>query len=290
MIIPVGTAASGLDIFLRYNNVLTDPISITYQIFEPGDTIVGSGSGFRRSTGHYDARNSVIPSGFDISNPWKIEWTFTSPANVTSTACENFIVVSELVPAFSNIDNIIEQLKLDLGLRDTDFTQSQLETFIIKALNKINRSLCLAGTDQELHLDETTGTITPPINSAGLDLILMSVECLIVRRDRRVAISKGIRVRDGDSEIDTTAGFVGQRELSQDLCNDYEKAIAQLLYNGCAITEGGMDRIPGDLIWYGNSRIYADMDHDGQGSGQTRDFSSPFDSSGMSFTIPNRGC
>lgn len=271
MIIAVGASGILLDIYTRYQGVLTDPSSISYVIYEPGDTAVASGAGHKESTGHYDARDSIIPSGYSVASSWSIVWTIVSPAGVTSTATEEFTVVSSLTSSFSNVDNLIDQLKLDLGIT-TEYTQAQFETFITKALNRLNRRLQLTDTTAELYFDDTTGTIQPTPNATIFDLILMQIECLIVKQARRTAVGKGIRVRDGDSEIDTTAGFGGHKDVVDDFCGELDAAINKLLY---FLASTG-----GDIVNYANSYIFQIMSHQGDGSGEIRDFSSPFDSSG----------
>ncbi len=278
-IIPINTAASGLDIFLRQNGVLTNPLSITYVVKEPSGTIIDSDVGFKRSTGHYDARNTIIPSGFVINLPWKITWTFVSPNNITSSATEEFTVIEGFVPSFIEFDSIIELVKVDLGLTATEFTDEQFKSFVTKSLNRINRELCLENTVNELSLDSVTEEITPTLNSAGIDLLVLSIECLIVKRKRSIAIGKGIRIRDADSEIDTTAGFGGQRDLVENACDAFNKAISQIIYGGCSIFKDKQATITGSVIGYSNSRIIEVMDHAGEGTGLERDFSSPFDSS-----------
>lgn len=270
MLIPVGLPASGLDIFLRFQGVLTDPLSISYDIIEPALTTVASGVGFKRSTGHYDARNSVIPSGFSISEAWTITWTFTSPVGVTSSLSENFTVVAALVPSFDNLTNIKNDIKTDLGIT-TEFTDTELTTFIQKALNRLNRRLNYVGTSQELSFDSGLGVILPTPSTALLDLITLQSECLIASRSRVSAVAKGIRVRDGDSEIDTTASFGGHNAIVRELCEELTLGINQFLYNQAGVAQHAK------VSWYGNRRIEADMDHDGQGTGRTRDFTSPFD-------------
>lgn len=274
-IIPVLTPASGLDIFLRYNGVLTDPLSISYQIFEPLGTGVGSGVGFKREVGHYDARNTTIPSGYDITQSWTITWTFTSPAGVTSQASENFTVVDSLSPSFDNVQDIKEQTKLDLGLT-TEFTDAQLTVFIQKAINRINRRLELTGTSLELSFDSGTGTITPIPNATILDFLVMQTECLIIKRDRRVAVGKGIRVKDGETEIDTTASFAGFNDAVRDICDELDQAVKDYL------AKKDEEKIldvsdAGEIVWYGNSSIRAAMTHNNQGSGRIRSFISPLE-------------
>ena len=285
MIIAVGTTASGLDIYTRFQGVLTDPQSISYCIKAPqggGYTSVASGTGYKRSVGHYDARNSTIPSGYDIDTSWQITWTITSPVGVTSTATEEFQVVDALSPSFSNVDNLVDQIKLNLGLADDDYTQAEYEMFVEKALNRINRRLRLIGTDNEMSFNTNTGLIDPDPDAAVYDLILMQIECMIVKRGRRIAIGKGIRVKDGETEIDTTAGFRGYNDLVNDICGELDDAIEDYLANGAG--DGGAYQYA-ENVWYGNRKIYADMDHDGEGSGRTRNVGSPYEEMGLQFPM-----
>ena len=275
MIIAVGTPASGLDIFLRFQGVLTDPLSISYVITEPALTPIGSGAGFKRSTGHYDARNTTIPSGFSITSPWTIAWTYTSPAGITSTSSENFTVVDELTADFDNIQDVKDQVKLDLGLT-TEFTDSELTTFVIKAINRLNRRLELTGTDDELTFDTGTGTIVPTPNSTTQDFIVMQTECLLMKRDRRVAIGKGIRVKDGETEIDTTASFGGWDNAVNDICGELDDAIEKFIADEDKELYRSAFREARN-IWYGNTNICEDLLHKGQGDGITRCETSPFE-------------
>ncbi|MHA2341931.1 MAG: hypothetical protein ACXADW_08630 [Candidatus Hodarchaeales archaeon] len=269
MIIPANTSASGLDIFLRFNNILTDPLLISYVIKEPAGSTIGSDVGTKISTGHYDARKTVIPSGFSITEPWVITWTFTSPNNVTSSVKEEFCVHEIAAPI--DVDDIIELVKLDLGLT-TEFTQAQYETFVSKAITRINRRIRLTGTSDALSFNTTTGAITPTPNDSIFDLVLLQTECLIVKRVVRDVVGRGIRVKDGETEIDTTARFSGDREAVKDVCEELDDAIKDYLASG-----GDTSSRYADVIWYGNSRIIGTMDHDGQGSGRRRGFASTFE-------------
>jgi len=277
MIIPVGAAASGLDIFLRFNGILTDPLSITYVIFEPTSIPVGSGSGFKRSVGHYDARNTVIPSGFDTTQPWLITWDFTSPAGVTSTASENFTVSDSLSSAFDNLGDLKTQVKLDLNIT-TQYTEDELNLFIQKAVNRLNRRLEFTGTANELSIDAGTGAIIPTPDSTIQDFLVMQTECLIIKTDRRVAVGKGIRVKDGETEIDTTASFKGFKDVVDDICGELAQAVEDFLIDEVENTYNVAFQ-DADNIWYGNSNICENLFHNGQGDGRTRCEVSPYDSS-----------
>lgn len=275
-IIAVNTIPSGLDLFTYYQGLLTDASSISFVIKEPAATTVASGAGFKRSTGHYDARNAgAIPSGYSIASAWSIVWTVTSPAGVTTTATEEFTVVSSMTSSFDNIQDVKDQVKLDLGLT-TEFTDSQLTTFVIKAINRLNRRLELTGTSSELSFDAGTGTISPSPNSTMQDFIVMQTECLIIKRDRRVAIGKGIRVKDGETEIDTTASFGGWNDAVNDICEELNDAIEEFKEETDKdIYYAAYDSA--ENIWYGTRRICEDLDHAGQGDGHTRCTTSPYD-------------
>lgn len=276
-IIQVNTAASGLDIFLRDGaGNLTDPTTITYDIAEPGLTLVADDvAGFKRSTGHFDARSTVIPSGFSTALPWKITWTFTSAGGVTSSKTEEFCVVSELSASFTNAENLFELVKIDID--ENTLTNPQLEKFLTKTLDWLNFKLRLTGTGGELSFDGSKGEILPAPNSTIFSFIIMRMECLIVKRRQASAVGTGIKVRDGDSQIDTTASFAGHKTVVRDVCGELDKCIERYLddLSQGVFGDGGAAN-NGDLIWHGNQRIIEDTDHDGQSFG-TRDFRSPFD-------------
>ncbi len=276
-IIQVNTAASGLDIFLRDGaGNLTDATTITYDIIEPGLTLVADDiAGFKRSTGHYDARATVIPSGFSTAAPWNITWTFTSAGGVTSAKTEEFCVVSELSASFTNAENLFELVKIDLD--ESTLTNPQLEKFLTKTLDWLNFKLRLTGTSGELSYDGSAGEILPSPNSTIFSFIIMRMECLILKRRQASAVGTGIKVRDGDSQIDTTASFSGHRDVVRDVCGELDKCIERYLEDLAAGVFGDAGAANnGGLIWHGNQRIIEDTDHDGQAFG-TRDFRSPFD-------------
>lgn len=271
-LIQAGAAPQDLDIFTRFGGALADPLSITFSIISPTGMLAPSGvAGFKRSVGHYDARDfGNIPSGLDPT-PWTICWSITSPAGVVSSATESFSVATAIDASFTNIDNLVDQIEIDLGLESTDFTQTQYETIVLKALNRLNRKLGISGTTSELTIDQTDSSIQPTPSTALHDLILLQADCIIAKNLRRTAIGKGIRVKDGPSEIDTTASFSGQDQMVRDFCDELNTAVAQYLSD-----LDGADQ-HGELITYDNTRIFTDSDHDGDGDGRTRDYRSPFD-------------
>lgn len=282
MNVVVGAPPSGLDIFTRFGGVLTDPSSITFDIIAPdGTTLSPSGvAGFERSTGHYDARNfGNMPSGYAV-NGWRITWTVTSPAGVTNTASEDFVVATSMETAFTNIDDITGQVKLDLAIADSSFTSAQLETFLKKSLNRLNRRLRLTGTSAELSISQTTGAVTPVPNASLHDLIVLQMECLMAQQRYSDSLGGSIRVKDGDSEIDKTAGLSANQQIVRNICAELDQAILDYIASTAGAAEYGA------LVTYDNSKILTESDHQGEGTGRLRDHSSPFDDFG--FGYPHR--
>lgn len=276
-IVAQGQAASGLDVFIRFQGSLTDPINgPTYVITEPAGTTVGTGSGFRRSVGHFDARDTVIPSGFSITEAWKIEWTATSPAGITSSACEEFSVVASLDFLFNNTSDITDLVKLDLGLTN-EFTDVEFNDFVNKAVKRVNRKLCLTGTSDQMVFDEGTGIITPAPNDTKLDIIVLQIECFVVTRDRKTAVGKGIKVKDGETSIDTTASFGGFNQQVRTICGELDEAVSEFLRKADKASFSDTVSENAEVIWYGNSRICEPLRHDGQGHGEERCNASPYE-------------
>lgn len=265
--IPVLQVASGLDVFTFFNGVLTDPFSINYEITEPSGALVGSGVGFQISIGHYDARNSVIPSGYSTIDLWTIEWTFISSASGSSSFTEDFFVTNTIDAEFTeptdpenHLNTILEFVEEDLGIT---ITASSLETLIKKALHRINRKLSLTG-DALLVYDSNTKLISPTPNDVLLDIILLQVECLMVKKERIRVVGGGLRIRDGDTELDISDAFNGFRDIVNDTCGELDKAIKQYLFN--KISDNG------EIVWYHNQKHIVDTRQ-----GNRRSFRSPFD-------------
>ena len=275
-IVAQGQPGSGLDVFIRFQGALTDPISgPTYIIKEPAGTTVGTGSGFRRSTGHYDARDTVIPSGYSITEAWNITWTATSPAGVTSSAVEEFSVVASLDFLFNNSSDITDLVKLDLGLTD-EFTDAEYNDFVNKAVKRINRRLCLTGTSSQMVFDTGTGIITPAPNDTFIDFLVMQIECFLVKRDRKTAVGKGIKVKDGETSIDTTASFKGFDDQIGNICGELSDAVDDYLDKQDKAAFSDVVSQNAEVIWYGNTRICEDLLHDGDG-GNRRCHASPYE-------------
>lgn len=269
-----GVPASGLDIFLKFDGNLTDPNSIVYTIRDSASTFVASGSGFKISKGHYDARNTSIPSGFDISGSWTITWTFTSPADVSSSGTESFTLVESLSSTFSetsqNVPTFLDFVKVNLGLSN-EISDASLTKLLKKTIFNINRRLQLTGTNDQLVFNTSTNNITPSPNDDITVLILLQMEYFSLVEQRRIAVGRGIRIKDGDSEIDTTASFGGHDRVVLDMKKELDDAIINYMVYKRGPAQHAKD------AWYANQRIFAIMSHDGEGSFIQREFTSPFD-------------
>jgi hypothetical protein len=100
--------------------------------------------------------------------------------------------------------------------------------------------------------------ITPdPTEPATLDniasaLFSLKAACLLTMADYQSAVGTGIRVRDGDSEVDTTAGFKGYTDIIKlGPCGAYAKLLESLLWKRGS-TQGGAVYSPyssGDGTW-----------------------------------------
>ena len=177
-----------------------------------------------------------------------------------------------------SISGLRQRAITDMALTATSYTDTQWAYLADKSVRRINRKLYLDGTDVELSISgvDSSGVIirsdAGTITDALADIVLLQVECLVAKNIRRSSVSKGIKVRDGDSEIDTTASFGGHNQVVSDSCDELKDAISMYLVNdpeSSAATYGA-------LITYDNKNIIIDADHNGDSAG-TRDYSSPFD-------------
>jgi hypothetical protein len=282
-----GTPCSGLDIKLYHDNQLIDPTSITYAITEPGGHTTASGSATQISTGYYRVPTAdTYPSGYSETTNWTVTWTIVSPGGNSSTATETFLVVEDLTTsanlAVGHYSTVVESVKLDLGLT-TEYTVAQYRRFIEKTLRRLNRRLRFTSstTPAALSYDADTDIITPTPTDTIMDLIILQMECLVSKERRRDAVGKGIKVKDGDTAIDTTASFSGHSAVVNDFCGDCDQAIKEYLQHN---VDNPADY--GDIVWYGNRKIEADMTHDGEGSSATQTYVSPFENRvGLSVNI-----
>ena len=178
----------------------------------------------------------------------------------------------------NTVSGIKERSQVDLGLDDSAYTNAEWDSLVDRSVSRINRKLSLEGRDAELTLASGTYTRSDEgdLSDSITDIVLLQTECIVVKSLRRSSISKGIRVKDGDSSIDTTASFGGHDDVVSDICGELDKAILDYQVSDPDGESGAAAY--GDLITYDNQEIIVDQDHNGQTGGQ-RDYRSPFDES-----------
>lgn len=110
-------------------------------------------------------------------------------------------------------------------------------------------------------------TISPdPVTNDDLSfmaLVPLKAACILTQGEFKQALAQGIKVRDGDSAIDTSVSFRGYRDILElGPCASYEKLRWQLLASGAATAGGvgkavlGPHRVPGGgnaqsaISWY----------------------------------------
>lgn len=271
-IVPVLTQASGLDVFLRNGaNQLTDPSTISYDITEPGGSLVADDvAPFKRAVGSYDARTTTIPSGFSVATPWTITWSWTSPGGISTSKAEEFTVTTALTGSFIAQTVIVSQIKVDIAFEAGEMTDDELDILIQKSIDRLNLKLKLQGTNREMSYSSSTGAITPTPTSSLTALIVMQGECLIAKRRQASGAKSGLRMQQDSDFVDTTRGLTSQKDLSQTICDELRGCIADYLRGVDGAAEYG------DLVWQGNSRAFEDAEFDGDGFVE-KDFRSPFD-------------
>jgi hypothetical protein len=171
--------------------------------------------------------------------------------------------------AVVTVAELVSEIALDIG--ETELTEENLRAFVHKAVNRLNRRLELVGLTTTLSVDSDCNINFP--DNALRDLIVLQAECLIAKRTQMEAVNKGIRIRSGTDEVDTTAGFGGLESVTQSVCEELEAAFKDYAENAAsdAVVEGGK------LIWYGTQKTHVDLEHDGD-SYERRRYKSPMDS------------
>lgn len=172
-----------------------------------------------------------------------------------------------------SVSGLVEHVMLDVG--STGMTSGTATLFVTKAVRRLNRRLHLIGTVSAMAV--SGAYVLGADNDDFQDFIVMQAECLIAKRQQGEAVSKGIRIRSGQDEIDTTAGFRGYGDVTSSICDELEEAIADYLEEAEKAAGYSTVAEDGAMIWYGEQRKYEDVDHDGQYSEREHPFDSAFD-------------
>lgn len=194
-----GMSGIQLDLFVKAGPVLYDPSPYpTYSIVNASSLFQGSGTGYRVSIGHFDARNFTIPSSGGTGN-WVITWTVGSTTK-TETFAVSAPTLNTVGDATNIIDRMIDNIRIDIGDFSNDiFPTSLLERYLIKSVMRLNRELGIAtgrvrptgitpgglGTPARIPsivLDMDARTLQPD-NHEIADIIVLQAEVLITHAE-----------------------------------------------------------------------------------------------------------
>jgi len=134
--------------------------------------------------------------------------------------------------------NLIFMVRVLIG--DLSIPQKKNDTFLSQTI--ITAGI-IASTEiqfsQSYVFDLVNLTITPDpvasLDSAFQALVPLKSACLLNVSDFQKSLGQAIKVRDGDSAIDTSVGFRGFRDILElGPCRSYEKLLWTLLSNGAS--------------------------------------------------------
>ena len=157
------------------------------------------------------------------------------------------------MPAGNDIVNMIRFIRMDIGDDGSTqtYTDTQITTMVAKATirvdNEIGAGLTPATSGGYVQFAQASsgatfepsgifglpnGAFTANLPDGLFNLITLRSECLLAKRSYFDAAGKAIRVRDGDTEIDTSVGFGGLEGLTTGKggpCTEYAKSLENYL-------------------------------------------------------------
>lgn len=161
-------------------------------------------------------------------------------------------------------ETLVQMVRTLIGdFSDTPrYENSRIEQAILTAALIVNQQYSF---DVEYILDFSGVSITPDptepdsMDNAAVALIALKAACLLSLNDYQKAVGAGIRVRDGDSEVDTTGRFKGYSDIINiGPCASYEKLLRDLS------TKRGMNTGGAVLSPYGwGGATWGNRDHNG---------------------------
>lgn len=154
------------------------------------------------------------------------------------------VIVSDLELPQTYSDEYIQRVIITAGIQvDSEFPFSFTYVYDISALTIL--------PDPVVNVD-----------SSFMALIPLKASCILTQGEFKQALGQGIKVRDGDSAIDTSVSFRGYRDILElGPCKSFEKLKWSLLASGEAGNGGvgkvvlGAHRTPGGnalstISWY----------------------------------------
>lgn len=175
--------------------------------------------------------------------------------------------------AVHGLADLIRFIRVDIGDDGSTqtFTDVQITTMIAKAASRLDARIgaCQnpATSGGFISFDQETsggsfiasGTFVLPsgASTSGLpsplfNLLMLQVECMMAKRIHFDSVGKAIRVRDGDTEIDTSVGAAGLLALTTSQggpCAEFEKALEAY----CDVEADDVHEYA-QIIWKGNIR------------------------------------
>jgi hypothetical protein len=183
--------------------------------------------------------------------------------------------------AGNDISNMIRFVRMDIGDDGSTqtYTDVQLMTMVNKSTLRTDAAIAACLTSKggaavsggfvqfEQGLSGTThlpsgrfllpsGSFDGNLPDPLFNLIMLKTECLLAKRAHFDAAGKAIRVRDGDTEIDTSVSFAGLSSLVNDPtgpCAEFDKSLEGYCDYLHRTTEGDVTKYA-SLIWVGNTR------------------------------------
>lgn len=126
---------------------------------------------------------------------------------------------------------MVRHLIGDLGATPT-YADSRLEQAITISALIVAQEVDL-GYDYTISIDVPSispdPTVTATLDNSAIALFGLKAACLLNMNQYQGAVTTGIKVRDGDSEVDTTGSFKGYKDILElGPCGSYQKLLKDI--------------------------------------------------------------
>ena len=125
------------------------------------------------------------------------------------------------------------------------FSDPLLVQILMKAAKRVNRRLCLFGTDNEITLDATGEFLNPTDSGALEDIVLLQAECMLAQREYQSELrssSGGVFIKDGEQSVDTRSAGIARGTFFANEHNPCEEVKT-------AIRDMKLDMASGKMVW-----------------------------------------
>jgi hypothetical protein len=126
-------------------------------------------------------------------------------------------------------DSLVPMVRALINDMDsTQFTDERVETSIVVAGVIVGNEYSFP-TDYSFDIVDIDISPDPSADKVFVALVGLKAACILNTNQYQQGVQQGIRVRDGSSEVDTTSGFAGYKDiLKLGPCGTYEKLVDQL--------------------------------------------------------------